>query len=381
MQYIYAFKQCKRANLYMGIEYIDDVFKPDLNAMEQPDPEKAAADHTVAIQLFKSYFQEQQLLADTTTDSEIKDIVLKAVEIYHKMCSKDKQVLGKELVKATEKIYESYLLSLLLLPALAKESEQRKKKSIDIGIRHETYEPAELNFANNQIIKALRSSEKLHALASEKKLNWSENRAEVRQWFRNLISKDNEFQNYQKLASTKFEDDKEIVKHIVNLLFEDQIVSEYLEEKDLNWTENKKIIKGMLKKSVKSVTEDHPEIIEISDLSNNWEEDKIFLEELYKITVDNDEEYETIIGSKIRNWTLDRLTMVDHTILKMAIAEMLNFSSIPVKVTINEYIDISKNYSTPKSKQFVNGLLDVIASDLQGQGKIQKSGRGLIDNQ
>ena len=87
-----------------------------------------------------------------------------------------------------------------------------------------------------------------------------------------------------------------------------------------------------------------------------------------------------MIAAKTKNWEVDRLAITDQIILKMAIAELLNFQSIPVKVTINEYIELSKNYSTPKSKQFVNGILDVISDDLKDSGKLKKSGRGLLDS-
>jgi N utilization substance protein B len=92
------------------------------------------------------------------------------------------------------------------------------------------------------------------------------------------------------------------------------------------------------------------------------------------------EKYEVLIANKSKNWDLDRISDTDKILLLMAIQEMINFPGIPLKVTINEYIEVSKKYSTPKSKQFINGVLDVIAVDLQKEGVIKKSGRGLIDN-
>ena len=101
---------------------------------------------------------------------------------------------------------------------------------------------------------------------------------------------------------------------------------------------------------------------------------------MYDDTLDEEDQYEELIDEKAKNWDIERIATTDRILLKMAIQEMVNFPSIPVKVTINEYIEISKKYSTPKSKQFVNGVLDVIAVDLQKEGVIRKSGRGLIDN-
>ncbi len=99
-----------------------------------------------------------------------------------------------------------------------------------------------------------------------------------------------------------------------------------------------------------------------------------------KQTLQNDVEYEEIVSNFAKNWATERIASIDMIILKMAVCEMMNFPSIPVKVSINEYIDLSKNYSTLKSKIFVNGMLDKISEDLESKGAIKKSGRGLIDN-
>ncbi|MFP4089221.1 MAG: transcription antitermination factor NusB [Cyclobacteriaceae bacterium] len=197
-----------------------------------------------------------------------------------------------------------------------------------------------------------------------------------------MVQKPNEeFQAYQAKESSSLKDDVAITRYVFNqILLKSEPVINVFEENDINWAENSKSIKSMVNKSLKSVTEENDEL-EIVDLTPNWEEDRDFLIDLYKLTIRNDQEYEQLISEKAKNWALDRIATLDSIIIKMAIAEMIQFSSIPVKVTINEYIDISKNYSTHKSKQFVNGMLDVIAQDLQNRNLIRKSGRGLIDNQ
>jgi N utilization substance protein B len=147
----------------------------------------------------------------------------------------------------------------------------------------------------------------------------------------------------------------------------------------LYWAENKAILRSMVLKTIKSLEEDVSDF-ELAELSYNWDEDKHFFETIFNQTVHESEKYEELIASKSKNWDLDRISETDKILLLMAIQEMINFPGIPVKVTINEYIEVSKKYSTPKSKQFINGVLDVIAVDLQKEGVIKKSGRGLIDN-
>ena len=164
-------------------------------------------------------------------------------------------------------------------------------------------------------------------------------------------------------------------------MFKADVVLSYFEEQDIHWVENKSIIRSLVARSVRDVEEDtEPKTFELPDFSNNWEEDKEFFEKILDTTVQHDLEYNEMIAAKTKNWEVDRLANTDQIILKMAISEMMNFRNIPVKVTINEYIELSKNYSTPKSKQFVNGILDVISSELKESGQLKKSGRGLLDN-
>jgi len=131
----------------------------------------------------------------------------------------------------------------------------------------------------------------------------------------------------------------------------------------------------MLKKTVRDSSKK-----EILQISQNWEEDKVFFNNLFKYTIENEEFIDSFVEKQSKNWDKDRFALTDLIILKMGITEMLAFSNVPVKVTINEYIDISKSYSTPKSKQFINGMLDKASIVLNNEGKIRKSGRGLIDN-
>ena len=165
------------------------------------------------------------------------------------------------------------------------------------------------------------------------------------------------------------------------MIFKEEVILSYFEEKDIHWKENKAIVRSLVARSVRDVEADSdPKSFTLPDFSNNWEEDKEFFEKIYDTTIEHDQEYSIMIAAKTKNWEVDRLANTDQIILKMAISEMMNFRNIPVKVTINEYIELSKNYSTPKSKQFVNGILDVISNELKETGQMKKSGRGLLDN-
>ena len=109
-------------------------------------------------------------------------------------------------------------------------------------------------------------------------------------------------------------------------------------------------------------------------------DDKQFIEKLYQKAANLEGKFKDLVANNTRNWEVDRLPLTDRMILEMAIAELIIFPNIPVKVSMNEYIELAKNYSTPKSRQFINGILDVIAKELKESGDVKKSGRGLIDN-
>jgi N utilization substance protein B len=158
------------------------------------------------------------------------------------------------------------------------------------------------------------------------------------------------------------------------------VINDYFEEEVLRWAEDKDIIKALVEKTIKSFTPETDKTITLHTLSLNWDEDKDFIEVLYRTATSLTDKHKELIANNTRNWEVDRLPLIDRIILEMAIAELISFPNIPVKVTINEYIELAKNYSTPKSRQFVNGILDVIAKELKDSGEIKKSGRGLIDN-
>lgn len=153
-------------------------------------------------------------------------------------------------------------------------------------------------------------------------------------------------------------------------------MTEFFEEKDLNWNLNKDVVKSM---STKTFKIEALEDLSLQPLALQWEDDKSFFEDLYEFTLDSDKDLNGWVESQTKNWESDRLAMTDFILLKMAVAEMIKFPSIPVKVSINEYIELAKNYSTPKSGQFINGILDEISIRLMSEKIIQKSGRGLID--
>ncbi|HEY9047578.1 MAG TPA: transcription antitermination factor NusB, partial [Ohtaekwangia sp.] len=301
-------------------------------------------------------------------DPKIKKVVNECFQFYAKQSKKDSDFFLKNLISEVEKIYDHYIAVLSLLPAFAEIAEADKKVS------HK-------NFVNNAWITALRNQEDLKKDALKLGRHWQDKADRVKGWFRDVVRQDNEYLNYLDKKSPTLDDQKKFANHLFKkVILGKTVINEFFEEEVLRWAEDKEIVKGLVEKTVKSFDGENQNTLTLHTLSVNWDEDKEFIEKLYNKASNLDEKYKELIANNTRNWEVDRLPLTDRMILEMAIAELLEFPSIPVKVTINEYIELSKNYSTPKSRQFINGILDVIAKELKDKGDMKKSGRGLMDN-
>ncbi len=371
MQSIFAYEQCKKANFHLAEENIANFFLPDLNSMEVQDKTMLKASGKEAIKLFANEFKKKPVKVTEGSTAEINRIVKKEITNYYKVLEKDSKFLKKEMLKDAEQIYERYSWLLYWQEALVNLLKALKLKA---GA------PAYDNIINNRATSLVLGHKKLSTVFIKSGLSWESQQDELLVWIYRVLLKDEAVINYLELESTTFSDDKDFLIHIYKtLIFKSEIISLFMEQEDLYWSENKAILRSMVLKTIKSLEQDVADF-SLAELSYNWQEDKLFFETIFDQTVHGDEKYEALIASKSKNWDLDRISATDKILLLMAIHEMINFPGIPLKVTINEYIEVSKKYSTPKSKQFINGVLDVIAVDLQKQGVIKKSGRGLIDN-
>ena len=371
MQSIFAFEQCKEANYHLAIEQITNIFQPDLNSMEVQDKAFLKAQREEAIKLFKDHYRDKILKVKEGSDNKINETVTKAIKEYYLNLKKDSKFLKKEMLKDAEMIYNRYSWLLYWVEALITLLKNLKSKP---GVSAYT------NLINNQVINILLANKKLSTIYIKSGLNWDNQADEQLVWLKEVLLKDEEVINYLDNNAPTFDDDKAIILHIYKAcIFKHEIITSFMENQDLYWSENKAILRSMVVKTIKGINEGEADFI-LAELSYNWQEDKQFFETIFDKTVHESEEYEKLIDNKTKNWDIERISDTDRILLQMAIQEMINFSGIPLKVTINEYIEVSKKYSTPKSKQFINGVLDVIAVDLQKKGVIKKSGRGLIDN-
>lgn len=367
MQNLFALQQCKDANYELCLEKINDAFLPDLNSMEVQDKVLLSSLKKESLKLFEKAFAEGETSIDHP-DSKVKKVVNDCFQFYTNQSKKDTDFFKKNLVSEVEKIYSHYIGVLNLVPAFSEVAEADKKVS------HK-------NLVNNAWIKGLRESEALRKDALKLGRHWQDKMDRVKVWFRDVIRQDNEYLNYIDKKSPTKDDQKKFINHLFKkVILGKTVINDYFEEDVLRWAEDKDIVKGLVEKTVKSYDPDEKLPLTLHTLSVNWDDDKEFIEKLYQKAAHLEDKFKALVANNTRNWEVDRLPLTDRMILEMAIAEFLTFPNIPVKVSMNEYIELAKNYSTPKSRQFINGILDVIAKELKDSGELKKSGRGLIDN-
>ena len=329
-----------------------------------------------AVKLFNDNMLSGKVGEAEGVEAEIIENVNSALESYENLVQKEARVRKNDMRKEAERLQDTYL-KLLLLPI---EIEQREK--LDSEKEDKAYIAKDKKiypFIDNEIVRKLKESDLLQKEAARSSISWDNEHDEIKAWYREQIRTSESLQHFFGGKKPAGLPENDIVLELFKrVVFKNEAIASFLESNHLQWAENQPIVKSMVVKTIKALQDG--EEFELAELTKNGEEDFKFLECLFTDTIKQSDFLEEIIQSKTMNWDVDRIALTDRVILKIALVEMMNSPSIPVKVTINEAIEISKMYSTPKSKQFVNGVLDVLSNELTSSGKIRKSGRGLIDN-
>jgi N utilization substance protein B len=214
-------------------------------------------------------------------------------------------------------------------------------------------------------------------LEKRKLKNWYLNEEYVKLIYKEIIESD-AHAKYMSIPSSTYEDDKEFVSTIFKeIVAPNEKIYEYFEDDKLTWVDDIPIVNTFILKQLKKVKEKHNDSYFLPRLLKD-DGDMSFAQDLLSKTLLNNSVWEKEIEGKTPNWDKDRIADIDSILLKMAICELLNFPSIPEKVTINEFLEIAKEYSTPKSSIFINGILDKLVKEYKAQDKLKKVGRGLL---
>jgi len=295
----------------------------------------------------------------------------------HKSAYKTIQDSEKELLFSVGKSHDLYLLVLALLVDIAHQA----------GLKAELVENREVNdksdavkyaaIANNTVVKAIASNRDLQKKLTTGGLIWNDNILLVKEYMQQIVES-LIFNKYLDKPKTLTNDKKFVLDVTTDIIPLNEGLYSYLEERSIYWNDDIEFILEMVVKTIRSITQENLNSFEILPLFNS-DEDKDFLLTLFRKTITQFDSFTKVIEKHLENWNLDRIAEIDLLLIKMAIVESIEFPNIPIKVTLNEYIEIAKYYSTEKSGLFINGIIDRVLKELIDNKTIQKTGRGLID--
>ncbi len=287
-------------------------------------------------------------------------------------------VYRKFLFSSIEQMENLYLLLLSFLIALQKHAKEQMELGQKKYLATDQDKNPNTKFVNNRVLQLLAENEALQQILKEKKIdNWDLNEDYIRIVYDAII---NSRQYHAHMVSEKsgFEEDKAfLIDLFKEIIAPNDKLYEYIEDQRITWIDDLPLINTLILKKIKKVTSNATGHYFIQKLYKDAD-DKSFMKDLFTKTLLNDKVLSNEIEGKTPNWDKERIAEIDEILLKMAICEFLYFPSIPVKVTINEYLEIAKEYSTPKSSIFVNGILDKLVKEYQQNEKLNKSGRGLM---
>lgn len=297
--------------------------------------------------------------------------VIQLLYAYYQNGGKTVESMEKELLFSLAKAYDLYNYLLMLIVEVTKygrqvvehQEELNSIAHIDTVISH--------RFIDNQFACQLELNKQLIEFKEEKKLSWTDEDEYIRQLYETITgSKD--YKTYMLEPETDYAQDRELWRRIYkSIIMADERIDDILEAQSLYWNDDKQIVDTFVLKTIKHFDEangaDQELVPEFKD-----EEDREFAIRLLRRSLVNAEYYRSLIAQNIQNWEMNRLAFMDLLIMQMAIAEILSFPEIPVRISINEYLDIAGYYSTPKSPKYINGVLDHVCRRLQSEGKLLK---------
>lgn len=276
----------------------------------------------------------------------------------------------KELLFSLSKAYDLYNYLLGLIVAITQEERRR----VDIATRRAEREGTETpsqRFAFNKFATQLEENKQLNLFMEDKKMSW-ENDVEAVRKLCDQIARSPLYQEYMMSDAEDYETDRELWRRIYRTLIQgNEDLDAILEEKSLYWNDDKEIVDTFVLKTIKRFDPANKADQELLPEYDDTE-DREYALKLFRSTILNADTYQRYMSETSRNWNFSRLAYMDVVLMQIAIAEMLTFPNIPISVTINEYVDLAKLYSTPKSGGYINGMLDAIARHLVDTGRLLK---------
>ncbi len=304
---------------------------------------------------------------------------MQALYAFSQMENESIAAYEKELLKSiykTEELFIYFLSSVLEIRHFAEKTlEEAKSKRLPTK---EDLAP-NLKFVQNKLLVYIDKNESVKKALATHHVEWSEYADLMKKIYNNFKTSE-AYTEYMAAPVGSFEEDRELViRFYKSYIADEELILNRFEELNIHWSDDWYFINGYVLKYLKEIMPEHSPNRALPGLFKDEEDDLDFVKKLFARTISNSKEYQDLIVHQAKNWEEDRIAIMDFILMKMAICELVEFPSIPVKVTLNEYIELSKNYSTPKSKVFINGILDKLVPSLKSEGKIKKVGRGLVE--
>lgn len=304
--------------------------------------------------------------------------VMQSIYAMHQNGSDNMESQEKFLFYSIDAIQDLYLIMVSSLIEIVK----KEKVFLQLSSQKHLATPEERNpnekFVNNSIIQLLEENNSLSIALENRKINHWFIHEEYINLLLNSLKNSKLYSKYMSNPTTSFEEDKQfVIAAFTEIIVPNEKLYEYLEDDKLTWIDDIPVVNTHIVKQLKAIESSNDENFRVPKLFKDAD-DKDFAKELFRKTILNEKELAKEFDAKTPNWDLDRIAEIDTIILKMAICELLKFPSIPVKVTLNEYLELAKEYSTPKSSIFINGILDNLVKEFQTNKKMIKAGRGLM---
>lgn len=323
------------------------------------------------------YLLLQQIIISFIQDYMINRVLirLKVIQIvyaYYQNGSKNLDSAEKELFFSLSKAYDLYIYLLMLMTATTTYAQKRiDAAKSKLAPKKEELLP-NMKFVENKFIAQLEVNKQLTDFAATQKKTWNNNQDFIKELYEKILSSDI-YQEYMEKGESDYAEDREFWRKIYkSLVFNNESLDALLEEQSLYWNDDKEIVDTFVLKTIKKFDAkkgaNQALLPEFKD-----EEDKEFARRLFRRTILNADYYRHLIAENTKNWDLERIAFMDVVIMQCSLAEILSFPNIPISVTLNEYVELAKLYSTAKSGGFVNGTLDGIVNQLKKEGKLTKN--------
>ena len=305
---------------------------------------------------------------------------LQSIYAYHQSENSNLPQAERQLLEWVEDLYKLFVYQLSFWVEIRQFAERRIEENKQKHFPTEEDLNPNMKFVNNSILKALDDNKHLMKLEEQYKINWADSREDfIRNMFTKLVETP-EYQDYMSNGKTGFSEDRRFLVAVIETYMpENGLLYDYYSDRDLSFNSDYQLAVYLLWKFISEMSANFDEFSMLPPIYKAETDDREFVVKLFEKTILHADEYMELVKANISNWDYDRLALMDKILIFMALTEFCEFHSIPVKVTINEYIEISKFYSTSESRRFVNGMLDRLSNVLKEDGKLVKTGLGLVD--